>query len=125
MVVSVGTLDLRSRLGLRCYFVNSEPGEENRQIERIFEWAWKCGLDVTLTSRSYAVPYAEEMRLKPREDCNFTVYNRCSAEQPVLIFRSPDRRQEITAANWATMCEILKKVHGNIWRDLGCPELKL
>lgn len=45
--------------------------KNEKSISDIFEWAWRCGLDVQLSSKKSNVPLKWGERFQLREDSNF------------------------------------------------------
>ncbi len=92
-------------------------------IEKIFEWAWKTGLEINLYSHNYMLPAFEEIRVRPRQDVNFTSITRRVAEMPVLRFSAQGRHYEIMGQNWAELLKRLEYEHKKIASELIVPPL--
>lgn len=92
-------------------------------IADIFNWAWKCGLDVTLTSIQMDVPLRYSVRFARDSVDQFSPDERMKAEFPRLIFSRGDKQIEVVATNWKEMSERLIHTHAKIFSDLNCPTI--
>lgn len=92
-------------------------------ISAIFEWAWRCGLDVRMGSKNWYLPNAEPTRLQPREASDFVQIDRTVSEHPVLVFSRGLKSISVEARNWAEMRAQLEHRQEYIFQELCCPAL--
>lgn len=100
--------------------------EPTNCMEKIFTWAWRHGLDVTMTSRAYAIPVSGPFRLhREAPDYRYVAGEQLVVEIPVLRFSRGDRYEEVTATNWANMVEMMRHAAPYIATKLCIKELDL
>lgn len=94
-------------------------------IAKIFEWAWINGLDVRLSSQSYAVPVmGDSYSFMPRREApNYVEHKAMTAHMPVLVFSRGDRHFQVAAPNWADMKLRLEHEYERIFAELACMPL--
>lgn len=96
-------------------------------IEAIFEWAWRCGLDVSLRSNNFRFPIMSppDNCFRLRQPLDFVDHAVAEGDIPVIRFSRGDRHIEIQARNWADLVKRLEYEQRRVFSELTCPPLRL